>query len=135
MFAAPGKTGCLIRNASIYGVVSVPRLTALLSRNTLLCILWICSRYVDENLFSPPRIISVFLPSHFGSCLADHCVCDLLQTRMQVLNPSSGGLYTGLTNAFSTIYRIEGWRTLWKGVSSVIVGAGMTRESWCMIFG
>lgn len=51
MFAAPGKTGCLIRNASIYGVVSVPRLTALLSRNTLLCILWICSRYVDENLF------------------------------------------------------------------------------------
>lgn len=44
---------------------------------------------------------------------------------MQVLHPSSGGLYTGLTNAFSTIYRIEGWRTLWKGVSSVIVGAGM----------
>lgn len=44
---------------------------------------------------------------------------------MQILHPSTGGLYTGLTNAFSTIYRIEGWRTLWKGVSSVIVGAGM----------
>jgi solute carrier family 25 iron transporter 28/37 len=43
---------------------------------------------------------------------------------MQILNPSTGGLYTGLTNAVSTIYRIEGWRTLWKGVSSVIVGAG-----------
>lgn len=47
---------------------------------------------------------------------------------MQILNPSSGGLYTGLTNAFSTIYRIEGWRTLWKGVSSVIVGAGGLRS-------
>lgn len=44
---------------------------------------------------------------------------------MQILHPSAGGLYTGLTNAVSTIYRIEGWRTLWKGVSSVIVGAGM----------
>jgi solute carrier family 25 iron transporter 28/37 len=43
---------------------------------------------------------------------------------MQIINPGSGGLYTGLTNAASTIYRIEGWRTLWKGVSSVIVGAG-----------
>lgn len=49
----------------------------------------------------------------------------LCQTRMQILHPSTGGLYTGLTNAVSTIYRIEGWRTLWKGVSSVIVGAGM----------
>lgn len=44
---------------------------------------------------------------------------------MQILTPSSGGLYTGLTNAVSTIYRVEGWRTLWKGVSSVIVGAGV----------
>lgn len=48
-----------------------------------------------------------------------------LQTRMQILHPTTGGLYTGITNAVSTIYRIEGWRTLWKGVSSVIVGAGM----------
>ncbi|KAJ5679710.1 hypothetical protein N7462_007954 [Penicillium macrosclerotiorum] len=52
------------------------------------------------------------------------CILDGSQTRMQILNPSTGGLYTGLTNAVSTIYRIEGWRTLWKGVSSVIVGAG-----------
>lgn len=44
---------------------------------------------------------------------------------MQILTPSAGGLYTGLTNAVSTIYRVEGWRTLWKGVSSVIVGAGV----------
>jgi len=47
---------------------------------------------------------------------------------MQILHPSAGSLYTGLTNAVSTIYRIEGWRTLWKGVSSVIVGAGKGPE-------
>ncbi|KAI1971880.1 Fe(2+) transporter [Ophidiomyces ophidiicola] len=59
--------------------------------------------------------------------VAEHSVMypvDLLKTRMQVLNPSAGGLYTGLSNAFTTISRVEGWRTLWKGVSSVIVGAG-----------
>ncbi|KAL1989871.1 hypothetical protein VTN49DRAFT_7068 [Thermomyces lanuginosus] len=77
------------------------------------------------------------LPSHYGlghnmlagafAGIAEHSVMypvDLLKTRMQILHPSASGLYTGLTNAVSTIYRIEGWRTLWKGVSSVIVGAG-----------
>ncbi|KAL5361353.1 mitochondrial carrier domain-containing protein [Aspergillus floccosus] len=77
------------------------------------------------------------LPSNYGlgrnmlagafAGIAEHAVMypvDLLKTRMQILHPTTGGLYTGLTNAFSTIYRIEGWRTLWKGVSSVIVGAG-----------
>lgn len=47
---------------------------------------------------------------------------------MQIINPSAGGLYTGLSNAVSTIYRIEGLRTLWRGVSSVIVGAGMSER-------
>lgn len=50
------------------------------------------------------------------------------QTRMQIINPSAGGLYTGLSHAVSTIYRIEGIRTLWRGMTSVIVGAGMEAE-------
>jgi solute carrier family 25 iron transporter 28/37 len=48
---------------------------------------------------------------------------------MQIINPSAGGLYTGLSNAVSTIYRIEGLRTLWRGVSSVIVGAGILEHN------
>ena len=48
----------------------------------------------------------------------------LAQTRMQIINPSAGGIYTGISNAVSTIARLEGLRTLWRGVSSVIVGAG-----------
>ncbi|KZZ97040.1 mitochondrial RNA splicing protein [Ascosphaera apis ARSEF 7405] len=59
--------------------------------------------------------------------IAEHSVMypvDLLKTRMQVLNPSAGGLYSGMSNAVSTISRIEGWRTLWRGVTSVIAGAG-----------
>ncbi|KPI34944.1 Mitochondrial RNA-splicing protein MRS3 [Cyphellophora attinorum] len=59
--------------------------------------------------------------------IAEHTVMypvDLMKTRIQVINPASGGLYTGISNAFSTIYRMEGLRTLWRGVSSVVVGAG-----------
>lgn len=59
--------------------------------------------------------------------IAEHSVMypvDLLKTRLQVINPSPAGLYTGLSNAVTTIARIEGIKTLWKGVSSVIVGAG-----------
>lgn len=47
------------------------------------------------------------------------------QTRLQVINPSPGGIYTSLTNAVSTITKIEGAASLWRGISSVIVGAGM----------
>ncbi|KAL9051896.1 MAG: hypothetical protein Q9162_005734 [Coniocarpon cinnabarinum] len=49
---------------------------------------------------------------------------DLLKTRMQVVSPAPGAVYTGVSNAITTIRRLEGFRTLWKGVSSVIVGAG-----------
>lgn len=52
------------------------------------------------------------------------------QTRLQVLKPAEGGLYTGMHQAFWKIRRIEGFRSMWKGVSSVIVGAGML----CVLF-
>ena len=47
------------------------------------------------------------------------------QTRLQVLKPAEGGLYTGMHQAFWKIRRIEGYRSMWKGVSSVMAGAGM----------
>ena len=65
--------------------------------------------------------------------IAEHSVMypvDLLKTRMQIINPAAGGLYTGLSNAVSTIYRIEGLRTLWRGVTSVIVGAGPAHAAY-----
>ncbi|KAL8969471.1 MAG: hypothetical protein Q9183_001979 [Haloplaca sp. 2 TL-2023] len=59
--------------------------------------------------------------------IAEHTLMypfDLLKTRLQVINPSPGGLYTGLTNALSTISKAEGVGSLWRGISSVILGAG-----------
>lgn len=51
---------------------------------------------------------------------------DKLQTRMQVVNPSPTAMYTGISNAMVTISRVEGFRTLWRGLSSVVVGAGLS---------
>lgn len=46
------------------------------------------------------------------------------QTRMQVFATSPAAVYTGLGNAFTRISSTEGVRVLWRGVSSVIMGAG-----------
>jgi solute carrier family 25 (mitochondrial iron transporter), member 28/37 len=43
---------------------------------------------------------------------------------MQVFATSPAAVYTGIGNAFTRISSTEGVRTLWRGVSSVILGAG-----------
>lgn len=43
---------------------------------------------------------------------------------MQVIAASPAGVYTGIGNALTRISATEGARALWRGVSSVIVGAG-----------
>lgn len=47
-----------------------------------------------------------------------------VQTRMQVFATSPAAVYTGIGNAFTRISATEGARALWRGVSSVILGAG-----------
>lgn len=48
------------------------------------------------------------------------------QTRLQILKPAQGGVYTSLGNAFWKIRSVEGGGRMWKGVSSVIIGAGIS---------
>lgn len=43
---------------------------------------------------------------------------------MQVLSATPAATYTGVAQAFSRISSIEGARALWRGVASVILGAG-----------
>ena len=43
---------------------------------------------------------------------------------MQVFATSPAAMYTGIGNAFTRISSTEGARALWRGVSSVIMGAG-----------
>jgi solute carrier family 25 iron transporter 28/37 len=43
---------------------------------------------------------------------------------MQVFATNQAAVYSGVGNAFSRIASTEGMRALWRGVSSVILGAG-----------
>ncbi|KAK4701302.1 hypothetical protein P7C70_g4933, partial [Phenoliferia sp. Uapishka_3] len=59
--------------------------------------------------------------------IAEHAVMfpvDMIKTRMQVLATSPQAVYTGMGDAFTRITSLEGGRRLWRGVASVIMGAG-----------
>ncbi|KAF8926165.1 putative MRS4-protein of the mitochondrial carrier family [Dissophora ornata] len=59
--------------------------------------------------------------------VAEHAVMypvDSIKTRMQILQPTPQAVYSGVINAASRITTTEGARTLWRGVNSVIMGAG-----------
>lgn len=59
--------------------------------------------------------------------IAEHTLMypvDAIKTRMQIMQPTPAAVYTGVTNAITKISTTEGWRTLWKGMTSVILGAG-----------
>lgn len=43
---------------------------------------------------------------------------------MQVFATNQAAIYSGVGNAFSRISSTEGLRALWRGVNSVILGAG-----------
>ncbi|ORY79408.1 glycosyltransferase family 20-domain-containing protein [Protomyces lactucae-debilis] len=59
--------------------------------------------------------------------IAEHTLMypvDAIKTRMQIVQPAPGAVYTGITNAISKISTTEGVRSLWRGMTSVILGAG-----------
>lgn len=59
--------------------------------------------------------------------ISEHAVMfpvDVIRTRMQVLSATPAATYTGVVQAFNRISTLEGARTLWRGVASVILGAG-----------
>jgi len=59
--------------------------------------------------------------------ISEHAVMfpiDSIKTRMQVFATSPVAMYTGVGNAFTRISSTEGMMVLWRGVSSVVLGAG-----------
>ncbi|KAK3825145.1 MAG: mitochondrial carrier domain-containing protein [Benniella sp.] len=76
-----------------------------------------------------PENSSVFAHLMAGAFagVAEHAVMypvDSIKTRMQILQPTPQAVYSGVINAASRISTTEGARTLWRGVNSVIMGAG-----------
>ncbi|ROV89327.1 hypothetical protein VMCG_09630 [Cytospora schulzeri] len=59
--------------------------------------------------------------------IAEHTVMypiDAIKTRMQVLNPSPSAVYNGVIQGTYKMAAGEGIMSLWRGMSSVVVGAG-----------
>lgn len=62
-------------------------------------------------------------PIDYRTCLHVQLI-RLMQTRMQVFSTQPAAIYTGMTQAFTRISSTEGAGRLWRGVWSVILGAG-----------
>lgn len=59
--------------------------------------------------------------------IAEHTVMypiDAIKTRMQILSPGGAPAYTGLVQGTYRMASHEGILSLWRGMSSVVVGAG-----------
>jgi len=52
---------------------------------------------------------------------------DAIKTRMQIINPSPSAVYNGMIQGTYRIASGEGVLSLWRGMSSVVVGAGRSR--------
>jgi hypothetical protein len=49
---------------------------------------------------------------------------DAIKTRMQIINPASSNMSTGVLESTYRIAAGEGILNLWRGMSSVVLGAG-----------
>ncbi|CAG8951643.1 hypothetical protein HYFRA_00005443 [Hymenoscyphus fraxineus] len=49
---------------------------------------------------------------------------DNVKTRMQVLHKTPSAVYNGVISSLARIQTVEGTRALWRGMSSVVIGAG-----------
>ncbi|KZS94461.1 mitochondrial carrier [Sistotremastrum niveocremeum HHB9708] len=82
---------------------------------------------IEYEALSPNAglMVNMFAGSLAG--ITEHAVMfpiDSIKTRMQVFTTSPAAIYSGVGNAFTRISSTEGMRALWRGVSSVILGAG-----------
>jgi len=48
---------------------------------------------------------------------------------MQVMRPTPAAVYTGITHAVSRIASTEGALTMWRGMTSVVLGAGSSSST------
>lgn len=82
---------------------------------------------VDYESLPPNAGLAVNMLAGALAGISEHAVMypiDSIKTRMQVFATSPVAVYTGVGNAFTRISSTEGIRALWRGVWSVVLGAG-----------
>ncbi|KAI9032129.1 mitochondrial carrier [Hyaloraphidium curvatum] len=81
----------------------------------------------DDYESLPNASVAVNMTAGALAGILEHSVMfplDAVKTRMQVLNPSPQAIYSSMSNALSRILTTEGFMSLWRGVGSVVLGAG-----------
>jgi solute carrier family 25 iron transporter 28/37 len=91
----------------------------------------------EEEYESLPQNTSLSANLVAGACagIMEHTVMypvDAIKTRMQVAG--AGNRYTGILSAVSRISAAEGARSLWRGITSVIVGAGPAHAVYFAVY-
>ncbi|KAF8892111.1 mitochondrial carrier domain-containing protein [Infundibulicybe gibba] len=82
---------------------------------------------IDYEALPPNAGLAVNMLAGALAGISEHAVMfpvDSIKTRMQVFATSPVAVYSGVGNAFTRISSTEGMRALWRGVSSVVLGAG-----------
>ncbi|KXS20094.1 mitochondrial carrier [Gonapodya prolifera JEL478] len=83
--------------------------------------------FAEDYESLPTSSVSIHLAAGALAGIAEHSIMfpfDAIKTRMQFITPSSQAVYTSITNALARISSTEGMHSLWRGVTSVVVGAG-----------
>lgn len=83
-------------------------------------------QYDYEGLPESTPLVANLIAGAFAG-VAEHTLMypvDAIKTRMQIVQPTPAAVYSGVTNAITKISTTEGIRTLWRGMTSVILGAG-----------
>ncbi|KAK2463710.1 hypothetical protein APHAL10511_004461 [Amanita phalloides] len=82
---------------------------------------------LDYESLPPNAGLAVNMLAGALAGISEHAVMfpiDSIKTRMQVFATSPVAVYSGVGNAFARISSTEGMRALWRGVTSVALGAG-----------
>lgn len=90
----------------------------------------------SDNLLENSHLIT-FLFVRWPAPVLEHSVMypfDAIKTRMQILSPSPAAIYTSISSAFSRILTTEGFSSLWRGVGSVVLGAGPAHAIYFSVY-
>ncbi|KAJ9206387.1 hypothetical protein DTO207G8_1718 [Paecilomyces variotii] len=81
----------------------------------------------DYEGLAPGTSLGANLAAGAFAGIMEHTVMypvDAIKTRLQVLSPSPGAVYNSMGSAATRMFQREGLRSMWRGVNSVILGAG-----------
>ncbi|KAJ2093541.1 Fe(2+) transporter [Coemansia sp. RSA 1813] len=81
--------------------------------------------------------LAMHLTAGAAAGIMEHSVMypfDIVKTRMQVVGSPSTMVYSGVTQALKVISTTEGMRSLWRGVTSVVLGAGPSHAVYFAVY-